>query len=102
MPIITSAKLQVTNLNVKSEGSGSCLQSVEYPAAVTSTVILNTIATSDSMFSITPRFALNNGTGSMYPLPYVEFSGGSTSGSYTLTSNTQTGTILPIDVLIIN
>lgn len=102
MAIIPSAKLQVTNLKTASTGSGYCVQEVSYPAAVTSTVVLNTIVTSNSLFTITPRFPLNNATGSVFPLPYVDFTTGATSGSYTLTTNTTPGTILPVSVLIIN
>ena len=84
--------------------TGYFIQRTTYPADVTSTVVVNPICTANTVLFLQPigwsiSGAALTANGSCVPYPSLDCC---TSGSFTLSSGSISGTVLPLDVVLVN
>jgi len=106
MNSLTTTNTTTTTLTSSGTGTGYVIQRVSYPVAMTSTVVLNSICTAQTVLFLQPvgwniATVATGGalTGSCVPYPSI---GCCTAGSFTLSSGSAAGSVLPIDVMLVN
>jgi len=99
---LTTTTLTSSGLVTGTAGTtGYFIQRVNYPAATTSTVFLNTICTAQTLLFVQGLgFNPNNISTGGSSMPYATI-GAATSGSFTLTSALASGSVLALDVLLV-